>query len=130
MPGSERRPVDDEPVAHVRGQDALPRLVDPVSPDELDVRGDAVLGAEVEHLLRLADRPDRRAGAGPALEEQPRRGERHALPRGRAAAAARITPGPCPAKVRRGRVGGSAGTGSGSGGAPTFTSAPSVRSSV
>src|SRR6185503_8892557 len=44
---SEGRGVDDEAVADVGGEDALPRLVDPVGGDDLDLGGDAVLGAEV-----------------------------------------------------------------------------------
>src|SRR3954465_13913844 len=40
-----------------------------------------MLGAEVEHLLRLADRADRRAGERPPLEDQLHRGDRQRLRR-------------------------------------------------
>src|SRR3954470_18875977 len=38
--------------------------------DHLDIRGDAVLGAEIQHLLGLGDAADQRAGDGPAFEHQ------------------------------------------------------------
>ena len=41
-------------------------------PDHLDVRDDAVLGAEIEHLLRLGDAADQRAGELAALEDEAR----------------------------------------------------------
>ncbi len=47
------RDVDHEAVPHVGGDNAVPGLVDPVRADELGLRLDAVLGAVVEHLLRL-----------------------------------------------------------------------------
>ncbi|CZS10107.1 hypothetical protein CDFC105_83980 [Clostridioides difficile] len=62
--------VDDEAVAHVRGQHPLVGLVDPVGGDQLGPRDDAVLGAEVEHLLGLGDAADHRPGVGaPAADE-------------------------------------------------------------
>src|SRR3954464_14398044 len=62
--------VDDEAVAHIRAQDALPGLVDLIGGDDLDLCRDAVLSAEVEHLLRLADAADRRPGEAAALRDQ------------------------------------------------------------
>lgn len=50
-PHSERGGVDDEAVADVGGQDSFVRLVDLVGGDDLDLGAEAVLGAEVEHLL-------------------------------------------------------------------------------
>ena len=58
----DRRGVDHEAVADVAAHDAVVCPVDLVGADRLDHRGDAVLGAEVEHLLRLADAADVRAG--------------------------------------------------------------------
>src|SRR5437868_423756 len=66
----QRRGIDDEAVADVRAEHPLPRLVDLVGGDDLDLGGDAVLGAEVEHLLGLADRADGRPGERAALHDQ------------------------------------------------------------
>src|SRR3954453_18357701 len=78
----ERRVVDDEAVADVGGQNALPGLVDLFGGDDLDLGGDAMLGAEVEHLLGLADRADGRAGEAAALEQQREHRDRQRLRRG------------------------------------------------
>ena len=56
--GSDGGGVDDEAVAHVGPQHALIRVVDGCSVDELDLGGDAVPGAEVQHLLRLGNASD------------------------------------------------------------------------
>src|SRR6185503_15741499 len=45
--------VDDETVLHVLLHHAVPGLVDLLDGDDLDVAGDALLRAEVEHELRL-----------------------------------------------------------------------------
>ncbi len=58
----ERAAVDHEAVAHVGGEHALVGLVDLVGVDHLDLADDAVLGAEVEHLLGLGDAADHGAG--------------------------------------------------------------------
>src|SRR5215213_7023297 len=55
---------------HLTFQHALVGLVDPLDGDALDVGDDAVLGAEVEHLLGLRDAADQRAGDRPPLEDQ------------------------------------------------------------
>jgi hypothetical protein len=54
----ERRHVDGEAVLHIRGEHALVGLVDLLDRDHLDIGGDAVLAAEVEHLLGLGDAAD------------------------------------------------------------------------
>ena len=54
----DRRGVDHEPVPHVTGQHPLVRLVDLGRADQLDLRAEAVLGAEVQHLLGLLDAAD------------------------------------------------------------------------
>jgi hypothetical protein len=54
----ERRHVDREAVLHVRFHEPVVGLVDALDGDDLDVRGDAVLAAEVEHLLGLRDAAD------------------------------------------------------------------------
>src|SRR5674476_1644905 len=69
-PSGESAHVDDEAVPDVGGEDTLVRLVDALGRDHLDVAGDAVLRAEVEHLLRLADAPDAGPGEGRAVAEQ------------------------------------------------------------
>src|SRR5512140_2325224 len=50
--------VDDEAVADVGLQHALVGLVHLLGGDDLDVGGDAVLPAEVEHLLGLGESAD------------------------------------------------------------------------
>src|SRR5262245_27979439 len=57
----QRRQVDDEPIAHVALHHPVVRLVDPLDRDQLDVRHDSLLRAEVQHLLGLLDTADGRA---------------------------------------------------------------------
>src|SRR3954451_11755143 len=72
MPASgDRRGVDDEAVADVGGEHSLIRLVDVLRLDDLDLCGDAVLGAEVEHLLRLRDAADHGPGERAPSSDQP-----------------------------------------------------------
>ena len=66
--------VDDEAIADVRLLHPLIGLVDLIRGDGLDVAGDAVPGAEVQHLLRLPDPADQRAGDAPTTPKQ-RQGE-------------------------------------------------------
>src|SRR5205807_1584266 len=63
--GSEAGAVDHEPIAHVAAPHACIRVVNLVSLDEFDVRGDSMLPAVVEHLLRLGNPAD--VGAREAL---------------------------------------------------------------
>src|SRR3954471_20360131 len=49
----QRSHVDHEPVANIALHHPLESLVDVGDVDHLDIRGDAVLGAIVEHLLGL-----------------------------------------------------------------------------
>mmetsp|Transcript_9534 Transcript_9534/g.21902 ORF Transcript_9534/g.21902 Transcript_9534/m.21902 type:complete len:223 (+) Transcript_9534:253-921(+) len=58
------RGVDDEAELDVRGNGAVPRLVDGFGGrgDELNVAEDVVLRAEIDHVLRLLDAADQRAG--------------------------------------------------------------------
>src|SRR5262245_15209735 len=71
------REVDHETIAHVVLEHALVSNVDLLIGNHLDIGGDIVLGAEVEHLLGLADAADQRAG-----QASPRRREILALHRG------------------------------------------------
>ncbi len=64
------RRVDDEAVAHVAVDDAIVCLVDPVGADRLDLCADAVLGAEVEHLLGRGDPADHRPGQRAPIVQQ------------------------------------------------------------
>src|SRR3954447_19180155 len=66
-PRLERRVVDYEPVTDIGGEHALPGVVDLIGGDHFNLGPDAVLGAEVEHLLGLADRADHRAGERTSL---------------------------------------------------------------
>src|SRR5438094_695881 len=62
---------DDYLIVASKGvDDAVPGLVDLVTGDRLDLRADAVLGAEVQHLLGLADTADHRAGPPAAHRDQ------------------------------------------------------------
>ena len=54
----ERGGVDDVAVAHARIHDVVVSLRDVLAADHLDLRDDAVRGAEVEHLLGLGDAAD------------------------------------------------------------------------
>src|SRR5262249_42750018 len=54
----QRGHVDDEAIFYVALQQALVRGVDLLDGNHFDVGGDAVIGAEVEHLLRFADTTD------------------------------------------------------------------------
>ena len=58
--------VDNEAVSYVGLQHTLIRFVDLLNGDDLDVSGDAMIAAEVQHLLRFADAADRRTGQPPA----------------------------------------------------------------
>src|SRR3954468_18414172 len=73
--------VDDESVAHVALQHPLIRLVDLLDGNHLHVGGDSVLGAMVEHLLRLGDTADERALESAAREDERERLDRHCLGR-------------------------------------------------
>src|SRR5712692_8942094 len=71
----QRSHVDDEAVLHVALGEALVGFVDLLDADQLDVGGDAVLGAEIKHLLRFADAADGGTGQPPPLEQQAEGGE-------------------------------------------------------
>src|SRR6516225_139581 len=62
--------VDDEAVFHILLQQTVIGLVDLLYADLLDVRRDAVLAAEIEHLLRLAYAANRGTRQAPSAEEQ------------------------------------------------------------
>ena len=55
----QRSHVDNEAVLHVALKQTFVRLIDLLNLDHLDVRGDCVLGAKIEHFLSLADAADR-----------------------------------------------------------------------
>jgi len=65
----QRPQIDHKPVLHIPLQHPLVRLVDLLDRDDLDVRRDAVLGAEVEDLLGLRDAADERAGQAAPLHD-------------------------------------------------------------
>src|SRR6266478_7888155 len=71
--------IDDETVLHVAFQQAFVGFVDLLHPDQFDIRGNAVIGAEIQHLLGLPNPPD--PGTGqlvPSKNETERRdGQRH-----------------------------------------------------
>src|SRR5690606_18485468 len=65
--------VDDEPVAHVAVDHPVVGVVDLVGGDDLDLGADAVLGAELQHLLGLGDAADHGTG-----QRAPERGQMEA----------------------------------------------------
>jgi hypothetical protein len=73
--------VDDEAVLHVTLGKPLVRVVDLLDLDDLDVRRDSLVRAEIEHLLRLADPADSRACQAVAPEQQIECGDRKRLRR-------------------------------------------------
>jgi hypothetical protein len=54
----QRLAVDHEAIFHVALLHAIIGVVDILDLDHLDIGGDALLGAEIEHLLRLGDAAD------------------------------------------------------------------------
>ena len=63
---AQRSHVDREAVFHVALEHPLVGFVDLLDRDDFDVGSDVVLAAEVEHLLRLGDAADGRAGQAAA----------------------------------------------------------------
>ena len=80
--GLEGRHVDGEAVLHVGLEQPLVGFVDLLDGDDFDVGGDVVLAAEVEHLLRLGDAADGRAGEAAAAQDEAEGGDRQRLRRG------------------------------------------------
>lgn len=66
----EGRHINDEPIFHVAFQHPLIGRVDVIHGDDLNVRHDIVLGAEVQHFLCFADAPNERPGQLAAFENQ------------------------------------------------------------
>src|SRR5512144_439099 len=75
--------IDHKPVAHVRLDRSVVGRLDVIRLDDLDLGLDAVLGAEIEHLLCLGNAADQRARDGLVAKDQPKgmhavRARRHA----------------------------------------------------
>ena len=66
----QRRHVDGEAILYIRLEEPLVGLVDLLDRDDLDLRGDAVLPAEVEHLLGLGDATNEGSGEALAAKEK------------------------------------------------------------
>src|SRR5262249_31497083 len=66
----QRRVVDHEAVLHVLLEQPVIRLVNLLDADLFDVRGNAALAAEIEHLLGLAYAPYARAREATARHQQ------------------------------------------------------------
>ena len=66
----ERGGVDDVAVAHVGGDDVVVSLGDVLTTNHFDLRDDAVLSAEVEHLLGFGDAADLGAREGLATVDE------------------------------------------------------------
>ena len=71
----QRGHVDHEAVFHVALEHAFVGFVDLVHADQLDVGGDVMLTAEIEHLLRLSEAADERAREAPAPKDQRERSD-------------------------------------------------------
>src|SRR5439155_18670759 len=67
--------VDDKPLFHIALQQAFVSLVDLLDSDQFYVGGDPLLAAEIKHLLRLANSPDRRTRQLAALRDQAERSQ-------------------------------------------------------
>jgi len=65
----QRREIDDEAVAHVALEHALVGVIDVLHRDHLDVGQHVLLGAEIQHLLRLLNAADQGACQGAAVED-------------------------------------------------------------
>src|SRR5258707_11048883 len=75
----ERSHIDDEAVLYVALEQAIISFIDLLDFDEFDIGSDAVLGAEIEHLLGLANAADGRAGEAVAPDDQIESGHREGL---------------------------------------------------
>ncbi len=54
----QRLHINHKPVLHVAFEQALVSLVDLLNFDQFDIGGEAVIGAEIEHLLRFLNAAD------------------------------------------------------------------------
>lgn len=68
--GSQRVDIHHEAVLHVAFQHAFIGFINLLHRDQLDIRRNAVLAAEVQHLLRFRDAADQRTGDAAALHDQ------------------------------------------------------------
>lgn len=75
----QRAHVDRKAVLHVAAQHPLIGFVDLLNRDYLHVRDNLMLGAEIEHLLRLGYAADQRAGEIAAFEDEAEDFDRHRL---------------------------------------------------
>src|SRR5450830_662558 len=66
----QRRHVDHKTIFDVALEHALVSLIDFIHLDQLDVRSNAMLGAEIKHLLSFLDATDEGTGQSTALEDQ------------------------------------------------------------
>src|SRR5205823_14063587 len=67
---SQPRHVDHEPIFDVTLQHPLIGFVDLLHRNHLDLARNSAVGAEIEHLLRLGNSPDQRAGKAPASPDE------------------------------------------------------------
>jgi hypothetical protein len=62
--------IDDEAIVYVAFQQPFVSLIDLLNGDQLNVRGDAMLSTEIEHLLDFADPANPGTGQLTALHQQ------------------------------------------------------------
>src|SRR5258706_795832 len=62
--------IDDKTIFYITLEQPIVGLVDLLNGDQFDVRGNSILGAEVQHLLRFPDTADGGAGQAAALHNQ------------------------------------------------------------
>src|SRR5438132_9295758 len=65
-----RSHVDGETVLYIRLQQSFVSFVDFLNRNNFDIRGDVMLAAKVEHLLRFGDAADGRAGETAASHDE------------------------------------------------------------
>ena len=62
--------VDNEAIFNIALDQALVSFVDLLNRDHLDVRGNIMLPAKVQHLLRFGDAADKRAGETAPIDDE------------------------------------------------------------
>ena len=69
-PVPQRSHIDDKAILHIAFEQSLISFVDLLDGDHLDIAGDPVLPAVVEHFLRLGNTADKGTGELPTLEDE------------------------------------------------------------
>src|SRR5258708_25556910 len=76
-----RSHIDGEPVLHIGLEQPFVSFISLLDWDHLDIRGDVVLPAEIEHLLGFGNAADHGTGEAAAAHNQPKSSHNEPLPR-------------------------------------------------